>query len=48
MKKLLAVLVLTAAFQAQAQKVVNKAIVTMKTEMEFPEQNQPAGGDYFF
>ncbi|HEX5668748.1 MAG TPA: DUF4412 domain-containing protein [Chitinophagaceae bacterium] len=45
MKKIIAVLALTVAFQAQAQKVVNKAIVTMKTEMEFPEQNQPAGGD---
>lgn len=45
MKKLLAVLAITIAVNAQAQKVVSKAIVTTKTEMEFPEQNQPAGGD---
>lgn len=45
MKQIIAILALFTAFQAQAQKVVNKAIVTMKTEMEFPEQTQQVGGD---
>jgi GLPGLI family protein len=45
MKSFITVLLICLSFQGMAQRVVNAAIVKMKTEMEFPENMSAAPGD---
>jgi hypothetical protein len=45
MKYLITLCALAFAVQLQAQKVVDKAIIKMKTETTFPENFNPGGGD---
>lgn len=45
MKYLITMFALALAVQLQAQKVVDKAIIKMKTDITFPENFNPGGGD---